>query len=169
MFKRVTSSLRLCNYSRLGHKSWTRPTSASSQRLVAVSMRMCDLYIQTNDLVASYWFAGNLDARVNETLMSRITPTKFINKIIKIPTKFMNKKIEVIQISWIIHEIIFHPLETQKNFFRSEILSIIIFYKLSKLGTSSSFESLLGAENHDLVGHKSVFLCLGKFLPLIDT
>ncbi len=29
-------------------------------------MRMSDLYIQTNDLVAGYWFAGDLDARVNE-------------------------------------------------------------------------------------------------------
>ncbi len=29
---------------------------------------MCDLYIQTNNLVASYWFAGDLDARVNQAL-----------------------------------------------------------------------------------------------------
>ncbi len=44
MFKWTTFSLRLCNYSRLGPKSWTRPTFATSQQLVAASMRMCDLY-----------------------------------------------------------------------------------------------------------------------------
>ncbi len=29
---------------------------------------MCDLYIQTNDSVAGYWFTGDLDAHVNDTL-----------------------------------------------------------------------------------------------------
>ncbi len=29
---------------------------------------MCDLYIQTNDLVAGYWFVGDLDAHIKEAL-----------------------------------------------------------------------------------------------------
>ncbi len=59
MFKRATSSLRL------GCRSWTWPTFATSQRLLAASTRMCDLYIRTKDLIA-----GDLDAHVNDALKS---------------------------------------------------------------------------------------------------
>ncbi len=31
-------------------------------------MRMCDLYIQTDDSVVGYWFAGDLDPHVNDAL-----------------------------------------------------------------------------------------------------
>ncbi len=48
--------------------SWNWPIFATSQRLVAVSTRMCDLYIQMNDSVASYSFAGDLNAHVNDAL-----------------------------------------------------------------------------------------------------
>ncbi len=71
MFKWLTSSLRLCNYAQLGRKSWIQLTFAISQQLVAASMRMCDLYIQVNNLIAGYWFVDDFDARVNEVLDMR--------------------------------------------------------------------------------------------------
>ncbi len=37
------------NYWQLGCKSWTWPTFATSQRLVAASTQMCDLYARVND------------------------------------------------------------------------------------------------------------------------
>ncbi len=65
MLKQAISPLRLRNYSQLDRKNETRPTFATSQQLVAASVRMVT-YIQTNDLVTDYWFAGDLDAHVNE-------------------------------------------------------------------------------------------------------
>ncbi len=40
-------------------------------QLVVASMRMCDLYIQTNDLVIGFWFADDLDACVTEVSVSQ--------------------------------------------------------------------------------------------------
>ncbi len=41
---------------------------------------MCDLYIQTNDSVAGYWFAGDLDALVNDALDVRDSPLIFMTQ-----------------------------------------------------------------------------------------
>ncbi len=99
MFKWATSLLQLCNYSQLGRKTWTRPTFAINQRLVAASMRMYDLYIQTNNLVADFWFAGDWDARVNEarhinfnnySFQLQISPVLII-KIQRFSSRFMGQ------------------------------------------------------------------------------
>ncbi len=96
MFKGAASTLQLCNYFWLGRKSWTQLTFATSQRLVVASTRMCDLYIQTNDLVAGYRFAGDLDARVNETLIFLLFLLAFVRNWMMILCSYFSFIVKIV-------------------------------------------------------------------------
>ncbi len=53
-------------------------------------MRMCNLYIQMNDLVTGYWFTGDLDTRVNEALVKNSILKKNFWKWLKFKSLLKN-------------------------------------------------------------------------------
>ncbi len=71
--RKASFTLATLSHQRLSHRSWPRSTSVTRKRLVAVSLRMCNLIVHTSDSDASDQSRCDLDASVYDTLDCNIS------------------------------------------------------------------------------------------------